>query len=212
MENKEIIENLFKKTTRSNNIHDAVLFVENSKGDFSVNCGYGGKDINSPIFMASVAKLFVTSCILILEEQKKLSLDDLAGKYIDETILNGLHIYKGNEYSHKLTISDLLFQTSGLAEGLGFFIKSATEDDIEVTFEAVIEKTKTLRPHFIPNTTGKAYYSDTNFRLLVCIIENITEKPISKAFLDYICNPLDMVNTYLPTKDDDIIPTVYYKT
>jgi len=54
-----------------------VLLVENTKGDFSVCCGYGGRDKHSPLFTASVSKLFVTACILILQEQQKLSPDDL---------------------------------------------------------------------------------------------------------------------------------------
>jgi len=73
--NREVIEKTFNSATRSKKVHEAVLFVENTKGDFSVNYGYGGKDFNSPLFTASISKLFAAACVLILCEQKKLSLD-----------------------------------------------------------------------------------------------------------------------------------------
>lgn len=41
MGNKEIIERKFNSSTSSMHIHEAVLLVENSSGEFSVNFGYG---------------------------------------------------------------------------------------------------------------------------------------------------------------------------
>ena len=210
--NKEIIEKKFNAATRSKQIHEAVLLVENGSGDFSVNCGYG-KDIHSPFFTASVTKLFVTACILILREQNKLSLDNNISDYLDKSILDGLHVYKGKEYSHSLTISDLLFQTSGLPDGLieGGFLKLLVGKDSEITFEAVLDKTKALRPHFAPNTPKKTYYSDMNFRLLCKIIEKLTGTPLAQAYQVCVFAPLGMTNTYLPSSSDDFIPSIYFK-
>ena len=211
MKNKEVIEKKFNSVTRSKKIHEAVLFVENTKGDFSVSCGYGGRDEHSPFFIASVSKLFVTSCILILQEQQKLSLDDLIGNYIDKTTMDNLHIYKGEDYSHRLTISDLLFNKSGLPDGLidSDILKHFIQADIDVSFDMALEKTKALSPHFAPDTKNKAYYSDINFRLLVKIIENITKTPLAQVYQDYICIPVGMTNTYLPTNS---IPKIYYNS
>jgi CubicO group peptidase (beta-lactamase class C family) len=213
MNNKEIIEKKFNAATRSKKIHEAVLLVENTQGDFSVNCGYGGKDIHSPMFTASVTKLFVTSCILILREQNKLSLDNKISDYLDKSIPEGLHVYKGKEYSQSLTISDLLFQTSGLPDGLieGGFLNLLTKNDMDVSFETVLDKTKALHPHFAPNTPKKAYYSDMNFRLLCEIIEKVSGAPYAQAFQDFVFAPLGMYNTYLPAKSDDFTPKIYYK-
>ena len=86
MNKKEAIEKVFNSATHSKKIHEAVLFVENTKGDFSVCYGYGGRDKHTPLFTASVSKLFVTACILILQERKKLSLDDYVGEYIDRAL------------------------------------------------------------------------------------------------------------------------------
>jgi len=210
---KEIIEKKFNAATRSKQIHEAVLLVENTQGDFSVNCGYGGKDIHSPFFTASVTKLFVTSCILVLREQNKLSLDNKISDYLDKNMIDGLHVYKGKDYSHSLTISDLLFQTSGLPDALfeGGYYKRLMREDIELSFEEALEKTKTLRPRFAPNTGKKAYYSDMNFRLLCKIIEKINETSLAQAYHDCVFAPLGMSNTYLPVKSDDFIPNIYCK-
>lgn len=68
--------------------------------------------------MASITKLFTTTCIFILKEQDRLSLDDKVTKYFHEDTLRNLHIYKDGEYSRELTLSNLLFQTSGLPDVL----------------------------------------------------------------------------------------------
>lgn len=66
--------------------------------------------------MASITKMFTTACVLKLCENEQLSLDDKLPLYFTEKQLKGLHVYKVHEYSFDLTISDLLFQTSGLPD------------------------------------------------------------------------------------------------
>ncbi len=101
-------ERIFNKTVAENTISEAVIFVENTKGDFSFYQGYDGKDIDSPMLMASITKLFTTACIFVLQEEGRLSLDDKIKNYLDDSVLNGLQVYRGKEYSFELTISDLL--------------------------------------------------------------------------------------------------------
>jgi len=207
------IEKIFNNATNSKNINEAVLFVENSRGDFSLNHGYGGKDIHSPLFMASVSKLFTTASILILQEKKKLSLDDYLGDYFKKATLEGLHNYNGNEYSYDLKISDLLFQTSGLPDWFeeGDIKKQILQEDFEIEFEELLDKTKSLKPHFSPHSRKKAFYAEVNFDLLAKIIENVTESPLAKIYQDFIFTPLGLTKTYLPTKIEDFIPKIYYK-
>ena len=45
------LERSFNKMIASNQIHEAVLFVENTNGEFSFSRGYGGKDIDSPLLI-----------------------------------------------------------------------------------------------------------------------------------------------------------------
>ena len=205
------IERQFDSVVKKENIHEAILFVENSTGDFSVSFGYGGRDIDSPMITASVTKMFTTACILILYDDGRLSLDDKISLHIDDEVLSGLHIYRGHEYSFELTISNLLFQTSGLPD---YFTNNIARDiivngDRYVAFEEILEKTRTLTPSFAPNS-DRAYYADINFDLLGLILENITGLPLEKIYEQFIFNPLEMANTYLPVKVNDFVPHTFY--
>jgi len=177
--------------------------------------------IDQPYYIASTTKLFTTAIILKLRAEGKLSLDDKISKYLDKSILSGLHIYKGKDYSEELTIKHLLSHTSGLPdyfEGKGTSGKSLKNELIEGkdqfwTFEQAIEKTKKMTALFSPETIGKAHYSDTNFQLLGKIIENITHKSYAENCKELIIQPLGLTKTYLYQDPTDKTPkTLYYKS
>jgi len=171
-------------------------------------------------FIASTTKLFTTAIILRLKSEGKLNLEDRISNYLNKTTLNGLHVYKGKDYSEELTIKHLLAHTSGLPDyfqGKGANRKSL-EDDIKNgndqfwTFEQAIERTKAIKSRFAPGTKNKAYYSDTNFQLLGKIIEIITNKSYSENCNELIIKPLALSKTYLYQDSTDNIPkTLYYK-
>ena len=210
MNNAKIIEKEFNKATKSKLIHEAILLVENTKGDFSIDVGYGGRNVDSPIFTASIGKLYITTCILILEKQNKLSLNDSISKYLDKSILEGLHVLNGVDYSTKLTISNLLFQTSGIPDWLenGRDKKVFIDNDIFLSFEEKIASIKDDKPFFAPGT--KTRYSDTNFSILDKIVENITEMPMAQVCDEWIFKPSKFTSTYLPTSKDDFVTHIFY--
>ncbi len=209
------IEKVFNNVTAAKPIHEAVLFVENTDGSFSYNNGYGGKDIESPLLMASITKLFTTTCIMVLNEQGQLSLDDKVTKYFDDAMLKGIHVYRGKEYSFDLTISDLLFQISGLPdvfeEGKDSAKKRAITEDFYTTFDEMVALVKQLKPHFIPRTERRAYYADINFDMLGEIIEKVTNSSLADAYKQFIFKPLALENTYLPVTENDYVPNIYYQ-
>lgn len=181
----------------------------------------GNMSIDQPYFIASTTKLFTTAIILKLRADGKLNLDDKISKYIEQSILSGLHVYKGKDYSQELTIQHLLSHTSGLPDYFqdkGSNGKSLEDElisghDQYWTFEQTIERTKSIEPHFAPGRKGKAHYSDANFQLLGKIIENITHKPYTENCQDIIIKPLGLINTYLYQDSTDKTPkTLYYKS
>lgn len=211
----QTLEKIFNKTTGSNQIHESVLFVENTSGNFSYGNGYGGKSIDSPLLMASITKLFTTTCILALQEQGRLFLNDKVLNYFDDAILKGLHIYGAKEYSYELTISDLLFQTSGLPdvfeEGKDSAKNHSITEDLYITFDEMVAWAKKLKPHFAPRTAQKAFYADINFDLLGEIIEKVTDLPLDEVYRQLIFEPIGLSNTYLPKSETDFVPNIYYK-
>ncbi|OZU87023.1 hypothetical protein CIL03_18970 [Virgibacillus indicus] len=216
MENqKQKIKKVFEKFTKNKQIHESVLLIENSGGDFSYHLEYGGKKTDTPILTASITKLFTSTCILILREQEKLSLDDKIAKYFEEDTLSSLHIYKGREYSMDLTLSNLLFHTSGLTdaieEGSNKAKKRAIYKDRQMSFDETITKTKQLKPHFEPDMGKRAHYANVNFDILGKVIEIVTNSTLEDVYKQFIFDPLGLKNTYLPIDEDDFVPNVYYK-
>ena len=216
--NRQIIQKKFDSATASSQIHEACLLAENSKGDFSESFSYGGHNTSSPMLAASVTKLFTTTCILKLCEQGRLSLEDTVSRYFSRDLLSGLHVFKGHDYSFDLTISDLLFQTSGLPDAYeswknnGIIKKTILEEDTYISFEQYLDEVKSLVPRFAPNTGKKAYYANMNFDLLGEILEKILEIPLDEIYHQFIFTPLGMTKTYLPVSEKDFIPYVYYKS
>lgn len=210
MDNSKVIEKLFLKATKSKAVHEAVILVESKQSDFSINFGYGGRNADSPFFTASIGKMFTTSCILILEKQGKLSLDDSLNKYLDASILDGLHVFAGTDYSNRLTISNLLFQTSGIPDWLenGRDKKVFIDNDMFMSFEDKISSIKNDKRYFAPGTRSR--YSDTNFCILAKIIEMLTEKPLANVCTDWIFNPLGLSKTYLPVDETDFVTNIFY--
>ncbi len=200
-------------------IREAVLYVESTDGVFSERLGYGGRDIDTPMLLASITKMFTTVCVLKLCEEKRMSLDDQLTLYFSEDTLRGLHVYKGHEYSFGLKVSDLLFQTSGLPDSFESanqaqspVMKALLDGDTFLSFAETLADTKSLTPRFAPNTDGKAYYANINFDLLGEIIEKITQIPLADAYRKFIFEPLNLRKTYLPVGKDDFVPHIFFKS
>ncbi len=185
-------------------------------------CGASGNmNTESQFFIASTTKLFVTAIILHFKSKGILSLDDKITKFLDETIIKGLHVYKGKDYSAEITIQNLLSHTSGIIDYFQSRNKQGVSLENEIkngndqfwTFEQAINFSKQYPPLFAPNTKGKAHYSDTNFQLLGKIIESITNKSISENYEEIIFKPLDLNQTYLYSDISDKRPKpMYYKS
>lgn len=208
-------ESLFNKFNQKKYIYESLLLIENGAGNTIFSKAYGEKSIDSPIAAASITKMFTATCIFVLVQNGLVSLNDKLLKYYTPYFLNGLHTYKGKDYSCELRISDLLFQTSGLAdiyeEGSDSIKKQAILSDIYFSFTDKIALTKKRMAHFAPDTGLKAHYTDINYDILGDIIEKVTQSPLEQVFQNYIFAPLCMTRTYLPISEKEHIPTIYYK-
>ena len=203
----------FEKDLRSGGM---TYQVEKADGTFTWSKETGDLAGDRQYVLASITKLYTTTVMLKLADEGRISLDDTIGKYLDNAIVDGIHVYKGVDYSHNITIRQLLSHTSGLSD---YYTESskeyeALEKDLELdqafSFDDVLVRTKALTPHFVPGKKGKAYYSDFNFDLLKVIIENITGKSLEENYQEYIYEPLDLKKTYLFTKNMEFnIPGVW---
>jgi D-alanyl-D-alanine carboxypeptidase len=159
---------------------------------------------DTPIYIASITKLYTATAIMRLYEEGALSLDDPMSRYLPEDLIRGIHVYKGKDYSHGITIKQLLSHTSGIADyytekpkrGKSLFELFLEDPERSWTVDETIERARNdLKPNFKPGTD--ASYSDTNFQLLGKVIEAITGKPLHIVYEDFIFRPLGLKHTWL---------------
>ena len=116
------IETLFRKQVlKDPKVKNAYLLVHSDKTGLHLNLAEGPGDNgkprpNQPNYMASVGKLFTSAIVSIMHEKGELSFDDRIGNYLDAGLMDGLHVYKGKDYSTDIQIRHHLNQTSGLPD------------------------------------------------------------------------------------------------
>lgn len=197
------IESSFRRQVQKDKkVKAAFLLVNSDKLNINLKVAEGNTGsikahINQPVHLASVGKLFTATIISILFEKGKLDFDDCVRNYLDADLMNGLHVYKGNDYSDQITIRHLLMQTSGLNDVFYHLWKKMTKDPMFKTTprEALIWGKKNLKPVAVPGK--RHFYTDTNYYLLGLIIENISGKKFHEVMHELIFEPLGMKYAYM---------------
>ena len=150
-----------------------------------------------PYYIASVGKLYTSVLISLLYEKDKLLYEDKINQYLDQKLLENLHVYKGENYTDQIKISHLLNHTSGLDDNFWPLLEEVLEDpDFNMSpREAIIWGKNNLKPHFPP---GKKFnYADANYHLLGLIIEGITEMSFHEALKSYIFEPFNLLHSHM---------------
>ena len=204
------IDSLFKKEVQRKNVHNAFLTVYSDKLDMEWNY-VGGNfsdgtpvSVKNPFLSTSIAKTFTATLIMQLQEAGKLDVDDRLAEYLSFDIIDGIHVYKGVDYSTEIRIKQLLQHTSGIPDYFEDAPKSgptfmellfADTDKIWTPKETIDFAKSKLTPHFPP---GKGYhYSDTEYVLLGLLIEELTGKKLHAVLFEKIIEPLKMEHTYM---------------
>lgn len=195
------------------NIHNIVAAVQSHDRSIDFVGAAGIADPNSgaamtpetPYFIASVTKMYTAAIILRLYEERRVDLNAPISEYLPHSLTHAIHVYKGTDYSDRIKIFHLINHSSGLADheadkprgGKSVIDELKSGHDRAIDTAEAIEIVRKLTPHFVPGARGKAYYSNTNYRLLGAIIENVTGKPMATNFKEMICEPLGLEHTYL---------------
>lgn len=220
---EETITTFFrKKVAKDPKVTNAYLLVHSEKLGIDLNLAEGDTEEikanpSQPNYMASVGKLFTSTIIALLHEQGALSFSDKISKYLDQELMDNLHVYKGKDYSEDIQIRHLLNQTSGLPDNFyPLFDKLLEDPGFNMNPREAVEWAKqNLRPSAPPGK--KAYYTDTNYHLLGLIVEKVTGKPFHEVLTEMIFAPLDMRHSSMlhasdPLDDPELpIADFYYK-
>jgi D-alanyl-D-alanine carboxypeptidase len=164
----------------------------------------------TPYLIASVTKLYIAATVLRLHEDGVIDIDAPMAAYLPAGLIAGCHRVKGTDLSARITVRNLLSHTSGLADYLEDRPKGGrtlielllTDGDRPVPIqEAMRTVREDLVPHFQPQENGarrqKARYSDTNFQLLLAIIEAVTGRSFPAALDDLLLRPLGLERTWV---------------
>jgi D-alanyl-D-alanine carboxypeptidase len=137
--------------------------------------------------IGSVTKAFVTTAVLQLAQERRLSLEDPISRYVAR-VPNG----------DRITLRELGNMTSGIADFFAnqqFSIEYLTGETF--TPDHMLELGFALPPLFAPDTAWA--YSNTNTVLLGRVIERITGQPLTVALQRRIFTPLGLHGTSLPS-------------
>ena len=177
----------------------------------------------SPFWIASVTKMFVAAAVLRLVERGQIRLEDRLTDRLPQEITAGLHRDRGGtDRTQQITIRHLLGHASGLPEYIevrppgehALFDRVLKEGDFAWSFEEVARIVRAAKhAHFAPQPTSgpragagdelrapktKVRYSDTNYQLLIAIIERIIGHHIGDALAELVLRPLNLHDTYHP--------------
>ena len=150
--------------------------------------------------LASIAKQFTGMCIALLEEQGKLSTEDLLARYYPEF-----------QFSKGIKIKNLIDHTSGIREAYVLATLSGKINlkgglrkryNTEAYLMKVLQREKDL--NFEPGS--ELAYTNINYILLADIVEKISKQLFHKFADSAIFKPLGMANTFYRYKQEMEIP------
>jgi len=230
-----ILQDQLQRLATARNIPHAVTAVESMDGSFKWSGAAGiaypdGTPMTpeTPFWIASITKLFTAAAILKLHEQEQVSIDQSMAAYLPGNLIQGLHRFKGVDYTEKITLRNLLGHSSGLPDYIeihrrnekSLFDKILAKGDMSWTLEDLLNIVRDVNSPFFPpqppeSENKKVRYSDTNYQLLIGILETVSGKPLHEIFLEMFYKPLGLEQTFHPGQSpaDPVRPaaTLWFK-
>lgn len=220
-ERSDRFQSILTAMLKRKGVRHAVFSVE-EKASNSFWYGAGGTasegdrpmTLNTPFWIASITKLYIAAIVLRLEEQGLLSVADPASAYLPTGLLDGIHVVDGRDFGSTLTLQQCMSHSTGIPDylelkgpsGKPFFEEIlATEDRSWTLADSLDLVRRTNAPLFAPTAPAKGNarvrYSDTNFQILIGVIEHITQESFGKALHTYLLGPLGLSQTKHPLSE-----------
>ncbi|WP_062057571.1 serine hydrolase domain-containing protein [Aquimarina longa] len=182
------INNFFNQQYRSHRFNGVVLIAQNHKILYKKEYGYAniehktGFTDSTKFQIASVSKQFTSFGILILEQEKKLSINDPISKYLEDFPFS------------KIKIKHLMSHTSGLPN----FVDSMWKD-LDTTVvngnENMLAMLKSKKYSLQWEPGSKFEYSDIGYCILATLIEKISGVRFNEFMKAKLFEPAQMKNT-----------------
>lgn len=185
----QIFDSLLSSLHEKNMFNGNVLIAENGKAIFEKSYGIADESDQRPLNtksvfeLASVSKQFTAMAILLLQKEKKLSIEDPITKYIPEL-----------DFMSRISIKNLVHHTSGLPDYMELFDEHWDKSQFAVNQDIVdmLVKQQVIL-NFEPGEEFE--YSNTGYALLGLIIEKASGMDYGSYLKKKIFKPLGMKNT-----------------
>ncbi|MCJ7581828.1 MAG: beta-lactamase family protein, partial [Candidatus Aminicenantes bacterium] len=174
-------------------IQDGLFIYKRGYG--MANLEYGIPLSSQSVFrIGSTSKQFTAMCIVLLEEEGKLSVDDTLKKYFPEM----------PDYAETITIRHLLHHTSGVRDYLTLMsLQGARGDDFYTDPEVVDLITRQKELNFAPG--DEFLYSNSGYFLLAEIVKRVTGDSMRVYAEEKIFKPLGMIHTHFHEDHTQIV-------
>lgn len=179
----------------------AVAIYEDGSITFSNGYGIANMDYKIPIRSntvfdtGSISKQFTAACILLLEQQGKLSIDDPIQKFLPE-----MPQYNGEV----VRIRNLINHTSGLRDYVEIMVYAGNSFNNIFTEEMGLDiMSRQMESNFIPGE--KFMYNNGGYLLLAIIVRRASGMSIGQFAAKHIFEPLGMKSTFILENPNRII-------
>ena len=183
----------------------AVAIIKNGEMVFEKGYGMSNLEYNVPItpssifHIASESKQYVAFCMLLLEQQGKLSIDDDIRKYLDYV----------PDFGKKITIRNLIHHTSGLRDQWQLLGNAGWQLDDVITQDHIIKLVSRQKAlNFDPG--AEHLYCNTGYTLMAEIVKKASGLSLREYTDKYIFQPLGMTNTHFHDNYREIVPNRTY--
>lgn len=188
----DAVDSYVREQMRKARIPGLVLAVVRGGGTVHLE-GFGRADSSgrpftpqTPFFIGSNSKSFTALAVMQLVEAGKVELDAPVRRYIPWFRV------ADPEASRRITVRNLLNQTSGLGEGAG---REEVLDPALEKLESAVRAMATVVPD---RPVGEqAEYSNLNYTTLGLVVEKVSGESFDDYLLHHVLEPLEMHHTYV---------------
>lgn len=219
------LEVLLDELIARKDVHSAIMSVVSGNGRFRWAgarglMSPGGMPVTptTPWFIASITKFFIAATVFRMVEQGELALEDRFVDRLSHPLTHRLHVLDGTDRTDRITVEHLLSHASGLPDYIEDRPTARRGEGrdrralLEILMEegdrawALDDTTRWVRerlvPHFAPQALDarrvRVRYSDTNYQLLIGIIEARRNAAFSEVVSELVLDPLGLESTWLP--------------
>ncbi|TVR83135.1 MAG: class A beta-lactamase-related serine hydrolase [Chitinophagaceae bacterium] len=218
---QDALQKITNDLAAKKSIHEAAFRIETADGKTILSAASSTIFEEKPFYIASINKLFVAALIFQLKAQTKLNLDDYIKEYLPHQLIQGIHVFKGIDYTEQITIRHLLSHTSGLPCYLidkmpdnNTLMDTLKEGhDLAIPTHKAMQYVREMQPKFKPGEKRKANYTNTNYHLLAEVVSVITGYSVDNE-INRMMQELGMSDSFIIQNDNyyRIIPVRFQQT